>query len=76
KTNTLNNEILALIQDFVNRFNAGGRYTMIFANQLAGGVENYMMYLPLVSAPGAVDITDKIIEGMNAEYAARKAAQN
>lgn len=73
KTNTLNNEILALIQDFVNRFNAGGRYSMIFANQMAGGVENYVMYLPLVSAPGAVDITNVIIEGLNAEYAAKKA---
>lgn len=76
KSDSANNEILALIQDFVTRLNAGGKYSMILATQVAGGVENYMLCLPVVTANPSFDITDTIISGLNAEYAQKKAAQN
>ena len=67
---------LALIQDYVTRLNAGGLYSMILATQAAGGVDNCMLYLPVVTANPSLDISDAIISGLNAEYAQKKAAQN
>ncbi|MCQ2144061.1 MAG: OmpH family outer membrane protein [Bacteroidales bacterium] len=56
KSDAVNNEILALIQDYVSRLNAGGRYSMILATQAAGGVDNCMLYLPVVTANPSLDI--------------------
>ncbi len=55
------------VKTFVDRYNDEKGYDMIFAYQM-----QLNMPYPLVTATAALDITDEIIAGLNAEYAKNK----
>ncbi len=57
------NNITNDIQVFITKFNAEKEYKMILANQ-AG--------VPVIIADPSLDITDAVIEGLNAEYVKNK----
>ncbi len=65
ETVMLNNVSFA-IENFINGYNADGRYKMILANSAAG---------PILNADPSMDITKIILDGLNAQYAAQKSAQ-
>lgn len=58
------------VKTFVDNYNEEKGYDMIFAYQM-----QLNMPYPLVSATSALDITDEIIAGLNAEYAKNKEAK-
>ena len=60
------NQIFYAINDYVAKFNADHRYKMILTT--SGGT-------PVIHADPALDITAEIVKGLNAEYAAEKAAK-
>lgn len=60
------NQIFYAINDYVAKFNADYRYKMILTT--SGGT-------PVMHADPALDITAEIVKGLNAEYAAEKAAK-
>lgn len=53
------NQINDAIFTFINKYNADKKYAMILTNQ--GGV-------PVITADPALDITEEIVAGLNAEY--------
>lgn len=55
------------VKTYVDEYNAEKGYDMIFAFQM-----QLNMPYPLVNATSALDITDEIIAGLNAEYAKNK----
>ena len=55
------------VKTYVDAYNAEKGYDMIFAFQM-----QLNMPYPLVTATSALDITDEIIAGLNAEYAKNK----
>lgn len=55
------------VKTYVDEYNAEKGYDMIFAFQM-----QLNMPYPLVTATSALDITDEIIAGLNAEYAKNK----
>ena len=60
------NQVFHAINDYVAKFNADLRYKMII--NTSGGS-------PIIHADPALDITDEVLRGLNAEYAAEKAAK-
>ena len=65
QTVMLNNVSFA-ITNFIKGYNAEGRYKMILANSASG---------PVLDADPAMDITQVILAGLNAQYAEQKAAE-
>jgi outer membrane protein len=57
------NNVSFAIENFINGYNADGRYKMILANSAAG---------PILNADPSMDITQIILDGLNAQYAAQK----
>ena len=62
------NKILDAISNFVKDFNAEKNYAMIIATQGSTGV----ISMPVVAAQGKLDITDELLEGLNAAYIKEK----
>ncbi len=62
----MTNQIFHAINDYVAKFNADLRYKMIITT--SGGS-------PVIHADPALDITQEVLRGLNAEYAAEKAAK-
>ena len=62
------NQIADAIKTFVDEFNAEKGYAMILTTQ--GGI----LPAPVVTADPSLDITDKLLEGLNAAYVKSKAA--
>ncbi len=65
QTVMLNNVSFA-ISNFIKGYNAEGRYKMILANSASG---------PVLDADPSMDITQVILQGLNAQYAEQKAAE-
>lgn len=61
------NQITDAVKTFVDSYNEDKGYDMIFAYQM-----QLNMPYPLVTATPALDITDEIIAGLNAEYSQSK----
>lgn len=61
------NEITDAVQTFVDSYNEDKQYDIIIAFQ-----KQLNMAYPIVSANAGLDITDEIIEGLNAEYIKNK----
>jgi outer membrane protein len=57
------NQIADAINTFVNEFNAEKNYAMIIATQGAG-----ILPTPVVTGNAELDITDELLEGLNAAY--------
>lgn len=64
--NVMMNQIADAIKTFVDEFNAEKGYAMIFTTQ------GDILPAPIVAADPALDITDAIIEGINAKYVKEK----
>ena len=62
----MTNQVFYAIQEYVAKFNADFRYKMILSS--SGGS-------PVMHAAPALNITAEILTGLNAEYAAEKAAK-
>ncbi len=62
------NQIADAIKTFIDNFNAEKGYAMILTTQ------GDILPAPIVTADPALDITDEVIEGLNAEYVKSKAA--
>ena len=60
------NQISDAINTFINEFNAVKEYAMIIATQ------GDILPLPVVTADESLDITDALIEGLNAAYVKEK----
>ena len=63
------NNIYNAIKEYVDKFNAENKYAMILAT--SGDI----LPAPVVTADPSLDITDKIIEGINAAYVKEKKAE-
>ncbi len=59
----MNNQIYFGITDYIKEYNADGKYDVIFTTSSSG---------PIISAKSALNITDEIMKGINAKYAAEK----
>ena len=64
--NVMMNQIADAIKTFVDSYNEGKGYAMIIATQGA------ILPAPVVTGDPALDITDDILEGLNAEYVKSK----
>ena len=64
------NQLTDAVKTFVDSYNEEKGYDMILAYQM-----QLNMPYPLVTATPALDITDEIIAGLNAEYAQSKASK-
>ncbi|MDR2882734.1 MAG: OmpH family outer membrane protein [Alistipes sp.] len=62
----MTNQVFYAVNDYVAKFNADLRYKMILTT--SGGS-------PVIHADPALDITAEVLRGLNAEYAAEKAAK-
>lgn len=62
----LTNQVIHSVTEYIAKFNAGYRYKMILST--SGNV-------PILHADPALNITKEVLDGLNAEYAARQAAQ-
>ena len=62
------NQIADAIKTFIDNFNAEKGYAMILTTQ------GDILPAPIVTADPALDITDEVLEGLNAEYVKSKAA--
>ena len=62
------NQIADAIKTFIDNFNAEKGYAMILTTQ------GDILPAPVVTADPALDITDEVLEGLNAEYVKSKAA--
>lgn len=66
EANVTQNQILDAISTFVKEYNVEMGYAMIIATQ--GGI----LSIPVVTADEALDITDSLLEGLNAAYVKEK----
>ena len=62
------NQIADAIKTFIDNFNAEKGYAMILTTQ------GDILPAPIVTGDPALDITDEVLEGLNAEYVKSKAA--
>lgn len=62
------NKILDAISNFVKEYNAEKNYAMIIATQGSTGI----ISMPVVTAQERLDITDDLLEGLNAAYIKEK----
>lgn len=62
----MQNQILDAINTFVKEFNADKKYAMILASQ------GDLLSTPVVTANETLDITDELLEGLNAAYVKSK----
>ena len=60
------NQIADAINNYITEFNADGKYAMIIATQ------GDILSTPVVAADPALDITDILLEGLNAAYVKEK----
>ena len=60
------NQIADAINTYVQKFSEENEYAMVIATQ--GGI----LSIPVVSASPELDVTDAIINGLNAEYVKSK----
>jgi Skp family chaperone for outer membrane proteins len=60
------NQISDAINNFITEFNAVKEYAMIIATQ------GDILPMPVVAADESLDITDALIEGLNAAYVKEK----
>lgn len=67
------NEILDAISTYINKYNETAGYQMILATQAQGGAQTGVISIPVIAADASLDITDEILEGLNAEYVKNKA---
>ena len=63
------NQIADAINNYITEFNADGKYAMIIATQ------GDILSTPVVAADPALDITDILLEGLNAAYVKEKKSQ-
>ena len=63
------NQIADAINNYIAEFNADGKYAMIIATQ------GDILSTPVVAADPALDITDILLEGLNAAYVKEKNSQ-
>ena len=63
------NQIADAINNYITEFNADGKYAMIIATQ------GDILSTPVVAADPALDITDILLEGLNAAYVKEKNIQ-
>lgn len=63
------NQIADAINNYITNFNADGKYAMIIATQ------GDILSTPVVAADPALDITDILLEGLNAAYVKEKNSQ-
>ena len=63
------NQIADAINNYITEFNADGKYAMIIATQ------GDNLSTPVVAADPALDITDILLEGLNAAYVKEKNSQ-
>ena len=63
------NQIADAINNYITEFNADGKYAMIIATQ------GDILSTPVVAADPALDITDILLEGLNAAYVTEKNSQ-
>lgn len=63
------NQIADAINNYITDFNADGKYAMIIATQ------GDILSTPVVAADPALDITDILLEGLNAAYVKEKNSQ-
>lgn len=63
------NQITDAINNYITEFNADGKYAMIIATQ------GDILSTPVVAADPALDITDILLEGLNAAYVKEKNSQ-
>lgn len=63
------NQIADAINTFVNEFNAEKKYAMILATQ------GEILSAPVVTADPSLDITDALLEGLNAAYVKSKSTK-
>lgn len=63
------NQIADAINNYITEFNADGKYAMIVATQ------GDILSTPVVAADPALDITDILLEGLNAAYVKEKNSQ-
>ena len=63
------NQIADAINNYITEFNADGKYAMIIATQ------GDILSAPVVAADPALDITDILLEGLNAAYVKEKNSQ-
>lgn len=61
----MQNQILDAIQTYVSKYNETKQYALIIANQ--GG--------PVIAGSPELDVTDEILQGLNAEYIKNKSSQ-
>jgi outer membrane protein len=61
----MNNQVIYAITEYIKKFNADYKYKMILTT--SGGA-------PILHADPALNITDAVLAGLNAEYAAEQAA--
>ena len=59
----MTNRIYYGITDYIQEYNADGKYDVIFTTSSTG---------PIISAKAALNITDEILKGINAKYASEK----
>lgn len=64
KEQVMTNQILNAIYEYVASLNADWKYDLVLSSSAAAG--------PVVMANPAIDLTAQIIEGLNAQYAAKK----
>lgn len=65
----MSNQLADAIKTFVDEFNAEKKYAMIIA------VQGDILPIPVVCADPALDITDALLEGLNAAYVKQKKAE-
>ena len=65
----MTNQIADAINNYITEFNADGKYAMIIATQ------GDILSTPVVAADPALDITDILLEGLNAAYVKEKNSQ-
>ena len=63
------NQIADAINNYITEFNADGKYAMIIATK------GDILSTPVVAADPALDITDILLEGLNAAYVKEKNSQ-
>lgn len=63
------NQLADAINNYIAEFNADGKYAMIIATQ------GDILSTPVVAADPALDITDILLEGLNAAYVKEKNSQ-
>lgn len=63
------NQLADAINNYITEFNADGKYAMIIATQ------GDILSTPVVAADPALDITDILLEGLNAAYVKEKNSQ-